>query len=121
MLSPTDEQVIRFLRARLDEAARAQQDHEAVWHAAGCETLPDVLYPDRETGACDCGVPAAVLRDVDVKRHLLDHLLPELSQADDSIAGEWGSDDDLAGKLLRALALAYAEHPDYNQEEWTLY
>ena len=50
--------------------------------------------------------PARVLREIDAKRRLL-ALLPELEQADRAIEGEWGSSDDLAGKLLDALLTPY--------------
>jgi hypothetical protein len=50
--------------------------------------------------------PARVLREIDAKRKLL-ALLPELEQADRLIAGEWGSSDDLAEKLLDALLSPY--------------
>lgn len=47
-----------------------------------------------------------------MQRRMLDELYPELEGADNLIAGEWGSSDDLAGKLLDLLMLPYYARED---------
>ncbi|MFE7535215.1 DUF6221 family protein [Streptomyces rhizosphaericola] len=63
-------QLVAFLRARYDELQAQQEDVFAAWHSPDCESVPDGW--GRETGACNCGVPAQVLRDVEAKRLLLE-------------------------------------------------
>ncbi|MGW3410275.1 DUF6221 family protein [Streptomyces sp. NPDC000888] len=69
--------LVRWLREQLDIDARENASPYAgtAWHARGCENLPDVLYPGRETGPCDCGVPTQVLREIEAKRALLDAVM----------------------------------------------
>lgn len=112
-------------RLTLDAAEIATDHGDKAWHARGCEALPDLLYPDREPGACDCGVPARLLLEIEAKRQLLD----EHSDVNDGscgtcVDGDWGypthggsSPQRHPCKTLRLLALPYATRVGY-QEGW---
>lgn len=126
--------LVRWLGVQLDEderiadAARGQGDGR--WHHDSSypngyvydEHNQPVVY-DESTPSPEEAVhiaahdPARVLREIDAKRKLLTDLLPDLQQADRSIEGEWGSSDDLAERMLRLLALPYADREGY-REEW---
>lgn len=61
--------------------------------------------------------PARVLREVEAKRRLIAEIVPRVQSMDEQISTEWGGSlDDAAGDLLRLLATAYADHPDYRPE-----
>lgn len=111
-----------FFSARLDEEATRQQDIWGKWHHQNCEAVPDVLYPDRETGACDCGVPERVLRDIEAKRQILNEHRGSDSYVytdDGTRACSTCGDSTIRHpcQTLRLLAAVYADHPDY-QEAW---
>lgn len=65
--------------------------------------------------------PTRVLAEVDAKRRILDEVVPEVAGLEARIDGEWGvgtvTTDGADDMLLRLLALPYANHPDY-QTEW---
>ena len=107
--------LVEFLRARLDEDEARQRDPWSQWHNKGCEAVPDVLYPDRETGACDCGVPARVLAEVAAKRQII-RMWEQLRQFHESSSG-YSLADGAASKALQLHAVVYADHPDY-EERW---
>jgi hypothetical protein len=69
-------EIADFLRARITER-RALADSI---HSRDCESVPDILYPDRETGACDCGEPATVIADCDAKLALINEIEPALDE-----------------------------------------
>ncbi|MGW1154477.1 DUF6221 family protein [Streptomyces rubiginosohelvolus] len=65
---------------------------------------------------------ARVLAEVQVKRRILDDIVPAMNGMDDRIDGEWGvgamdPSEYESVDLLRLLALPYADHPEY-QDEW---
>lgn len=78
--------LVRWLRAVLDDEAAAQGRPETAWHRRDCGSLPDVLYPGQETGACDCGVPAQALRELGAKRQLLDDYMVTARIRDEAAA-----------------------------------
>lgn len=107
-------ELVDFLRARYDEDAARQQDTSGQWHGRNCESLPDVLYPDRETGACDCGVPARVLAEVDAKRRIVDLAAGMLNAAKgDSEVDHYGGLSAAEDTLL-LLARPFRAHPDFD-------
>ena len=124
-----------FLAGRLDEdeaAAKAATGHlSGRWHIDG-----DGNVQDEDTGgggnayvACgpyECGVdeadaahilrhdPARVLREVEAGRKILGQCVHSLSYKRPVPAGkrgEWA----LASLVAEALALPYADHPDYDE------
>jgi hypothetical protein len=122
-----------FLRARIAER-RALADGI---HSRDCESVPDILYPDREPGACDCGEPEAAISHCDAKLALVDLHAITVEKADapryDPYTGErrpdehnvacavcgWASDNPTSGcTTLRILAQPFAGHPDHKGEEW---
>ena len=124
-----------FLRARIAER-RALADSI---HNRSCESVPDILYPDRETGACDCGEPEAVIADSDAKLALIDAYLPEGADPhpglpcinydgqDPKLYGEYDSCSRhlaASNRLIRSdyipriLAQPFVGHPDHKGEEW---
>jgi hypothetical protein len=107
--------LVEFLRARLAEDEAQQQDSSTRWHRKDCEAVPDVLYPDRETGECDCGVPARILAETEAKQKLL----AEYAAAD--ARANWPDfDGGVASGLemaLQHLTAPFSGHPDY-REEW---
>ncbi len=107
--------LVAFLRARLDEdeqIARAADGNRAF---DGTGTIPDLI----STVAIHVARhdPARVLAEVDAKRRLIDSYLPEASKTDEQVNEEWGYGSALADDLLRLLALPYADHPDY-RDDW---
>jgi hypothetical protein len=131
--------LVVWLRAQLDEdaAVLVGEYEETTWHTKACESVPDVLYPGRETGACDCGVPARVLREIDAKRAVVDAYAQAdaMSGASAVNYGAWVNNEPLPypeeaegtsevknrlpglRHALRLLALPYADRPGY-QETW---
>jgi hypothetical protein len=111
------DELVRFLQARFAEDAARQQDIWEQWHHRDCEALPQALYPDRETGACDCGVPTSVLAEVEAKRRILAYATRRVSCSDAHPQEDMYHPDGHADtELLRLLALPYADHPDYRAE-----
>lgn len=117
--------LVTFLRARLDDEERTAQ--ATLWEGSG--NRPDwelVMFAAAEIGGDEIYVedrtianhlvtwdPARVLAEVDAKREIV-------KQADlylcDSGAG-CGYRTKHGHNVLRLLALAYADHPDY-RDEW---
>lgn len=115
------DELVEWLRAQLDEDAASTADPHAerAWHARGCESVPDVLYPDRETGACDCGVPARVLREIEADRKLVAEYV-SAQETVDAIAHPDMYDVGRAQGLedaVRRRASAYGQRPGY-REDW---
>lgn len=108
--------LVAFLRARLDEDAARQQDRFERWHHRDCESLPDGNYP---TFACDCGVPARALADVQAKRALLDEHVSSQQTLDAIDYPDMQDVGRVAGleTALQYEALPYSNHPDY-REDW---
>ncbi|AVH58397.1 MULTISPECIES: DUF6221 family protein [Streptomyces] len=134
-----DIDMVRFLRNRYDEDERtaraAMWDEESgVWTARP----PQASY-ERYTVAdyCDDGVvvvtpenadadgvgrhierhdPARVLREVDAKRRILDDYERYAAERRRELGG-WNTDE--VSPILTALAVVYADHPDY-RPEWGL-
>lgn len=134
----TDE-LVAFLRARLDEDEQAARDatppqdplsaapgHWNVhleskddgWAVEDASGLWAAVtgYPRGKAAHIARHDPARVLRDVEAKRRILNMELP--GYYDNPYANGW---DDAHGDVLYLLALPYADHPDYRQEwtEWT--
>jgi hypothetical protein len=123
--------LIAFLRARLDETAeRAPRTH-----LSECATTADWYYGG--TSDCDCGEPARVLADVDAKRRIIDeHAIVHrnigwLADGDEEYGeipvcgrcvpkhSHYSRRADVPEgwcRTLRLLALPYADHPDYRAE-----
>lgn len=111
-------EIADFLRAMLAQDRARQQDIWEQWHHKDCEAVPQVLYPDRETGSCDCGVPARVIADIDAKLALIDHMVGMLTAAEgDTEVDHYGALD-AAEQTLRLLAQPFIGHPDHKGEEW---
>lgn len=85
--------LIAFLRARLDEDREWAHDTE-------CARQED---------------PARVLRDVEAKRAIVDLCegADELDMSSPYDQGPW-----MAEQILRRLASAWSDHPDYDAERW---
>jgi hypothetical protein len=97
--------LIAFLRARFDE-----DDEEARRGYLKAEPTLDYDGWDRRTTA---GLPPVVatrvLREVEMKRRIMDEALFIWNS---DVDGVFGSGWD----ILRMLAVVYADHPDYRQE-----
>ena len=111
--------LVQWLRAQLDAdtAEIADPYADKAWHARDCESVPDVLYPDRETGACDCGVPARVLREIEMKRSLVAAYADMLTVGPDIEGGYKRPIREAlarqAPNFLIVLALPYADRPGF--------
>ncbi len=104
-------ELVEFLRARLDEDAAELPDN---LHLSWCERAQEYVY----AGApCDCGNPDRVLREIEAKRRLLEELRPLTAEADGIIWSEYSSHHGSEETLLALLALPYSDHPDY-REDW---
>jgi hypothetical protein len=128
--------LVQFLRARLDEeeaatraAARAERadtwttvpdSHGGVLDGTGTRSLivgyGDVMAPETATHIARHD-PARVLAEVDAKRQIVDRMAGMLAAAEgDSEVDHYGGLDAAEG-TLELLALPYADHPDY-RDEW---
>jgi hypothetical protein len=125
--------LVQFLRSRLDEdEAVAQgatgsewgdvdpQQPYVIWDVQAREknrtllTVGRLATAERAEDRAHIARhdPARVLCEVAAKRRIVDHLASELSATDTP----WWYDDRLT-PALKALALPYADHPDY-RDEW---
>lgn len=130
-------EIADFLRTMLGQDKARQQDIWEQWHHKDCEAVPQVLYPDRETGSCDCGVPARVIADIDAKLALIDDLLAEGHQkvddewytcpavVDQQLGFESGRGgpcgcgrDTRVNRRLAILAQPFAGQPGHKGDEW---
>lgn len=119
--------IVTFLDAVLTAEAERQRDPSTQWHDKDCEAVPDVLYPDRETGACTCGVPERVLAEIEARRALLDeHQDVNHGDCGTCVDGSWGypvhggsSPQPHPCRTLRLLAQPYANRLGYD-ETWRL-
>jgi hypothetical protein len=106
--------LIVFLRARLDEDARRGNERDECWHTLHCGwQLGEEIIDE-----CSCGVPARTLAEVDAKQRVIEQYEDHRRAMEHGVAGV--STRYLAyevHKVLRLLALPYAGHPAY-QEEW---
>jgi hypothetical protein len=98
--------LIAFLRARLDEA---EQDSQTLLMREGQSLVMLRLARER-------------LAEVEAKRRILEEVVPQVDGMDDQINGEWGigpiaPDKYASVPLLKLLVLPYASHPDC-REEW---
>ncbi|MHA4774745.1 DUF6221 family protein [Streptomyces sp. MSC1_001] len=123
--------LIAFLRARLDEDAELARQAEQVGGAPSWDRTADVLLlpglqtrrrladrgvPDALQGAVEAHAarhdPARVLAEVDAKRRRLELLADAIRRGHD--------DYDIATELLPLEALPYVDHPDY-RDTWRPY
>ena len=112
-----------FLTARIDEdeaVARAEAEMQARFFGAPEFTITYewARITRHENGAQGssfargCPSPARVLAECEAKRRIVLDLEPGAGE------GDWyAGQDHLHAQVLRALALPYADHPDY-QQEW---
>jgi hypothetical protein len=111
--------LIAFLRARLDEDERVALDGERYWHGIRVESATEA--EENHVRRWD---PARVLAEVEAKRRILDDIVGEATGLDMSVdmdrrigARDEATEPYLGDQLLRLLGLPYADHPDY-REEW---
>lgn len=128
--------LIAFVRARLDERERVAQgaavDQGAKWKAFegtygwAVATESGGIIRDGDSGGAQAVAehiahwnPACALAEVEAKRRILDALAERLDA--DCEDGGWeaadAETDGMATTTLRLLALPFAGHPDY-REEW---
>ena len=113
----------RWLDTQLDEDTRRLTDPHSdhSWHTRGCESLPDVLYPDREPGACDCGVPERMRREIEAKRGIVRAYETVVAAFNDS-GPAMANYDRLTGSVsslrgsLKLLTTVYENRPGYKGE-----
>jgi hypothetical protein len=112
MGDPMTDDLMAFLRARLDADTAAQNDTDDSWHDSSCGSVPSRWRS--EAGDCDCGIPQRTLADIKAKRAILDvHV-----DRGECTRCEWFDGELYPCETLRLLALPYAEHPNY-RKEWT--
>ncbi|MGV9755424.1 DUF6221 family protein [Streptomyces tricolor] len=107
-----DEEMAEFVKARLGEDEQSADQR----HHRDCESLPDVLYPGRDTGACDCGTPDQVLAGIEADRALLKEY--EESEAALAAAPDMWDVGRVEGLrvALQLRTARFAGHPDYRAE-----
>ncbi|MFD6656894.1 DUF6221 family protein [Streptomyces parvus] len=105
--------LVAFLKARCDELQAQQEDPFTAWHSPDCEAVPDNW--GRETGACNCGVPARTLREVEAKRRIL-RAHEKWCEGRCEAKHPEGGFDAAHYWSIKALAAVYADHPDYLPE-----
>lgn len=124
----TEHPIVAFLRARLDEDEQIARAAGGTWRYDRIPSTdgPDIhaLQFDDQRVIVDIGFmeddvmrlaeaqhiafhdPARVLLEVEAKRRIVDR------------GSDWTSNEYEAWPVLAMLALAYADHPDYQSEEW---
>lgn len=107
--------LIAFLKTRLDED---EAGHWAVHDVTKCDAL---LYEDLpaaaplpDAGACECGYPARVIREVAAGRAIIQLHKAEPGQHPDFCGHDL---HELPCPTLRHAAAIYSNYPDY-QQEW---
>jgi hypothetical protein len=118
--------LVQFLHARYDEDERIARAAGSGWY--GYEPTQQIAFVSPEDSAhIAAHSPARVLREINAKRQIVRQAFEHAAVID----GEWGCCHDAeaieAGycdeqrpndlRLLRLIALPYADHPDY-REEW---
>lgn len=102
--------LIAFMNARINE------DEASEWpHRPGCQMLkkPPTGFPF-DNYSCNCDAATRWLREVEVKRAILDRIVPGIDHLHGYIEISYADDPQLqAVDLLKILALPYAGHPDY--------
>jgi hypothetical protein len=126
--------LVEFLLARIsDDAGIAESVSPPPWHVVDGDDEVYIISQDfgEQIAVTDhLNVdhimqwdPARVLAECEAKRQIVDHAAT-VSSMDQQIESEWGTrgsvpwDEDEGIRLLRLLALPYADHPDYDQA-WT--
>lgn len=109
-----------FLLARIaDDEASANDGFETAPHRPECAWRE--LEGITGDGVCSCGYPARVLKQCAAKRRIVE----EAQYWERRVAQQWqeipqpdlGGRYEVAMSMLRALAIAYVDHPDY-REDW---
>lgn len=135
MSDPAPDDLVAFLRARLDDdeqlADRMDHDNPDEGGFYACPATRDGPYGDLPGGEenCDCGLAnrrGRLLREVESKRLLLAFALVMSApvatpvgypQAARNIKLEVElAEEKAADMIMRLLALPYSDHPDYRQE-----
>jgi hypothetical protein len=120
---PDYEELVGFVRARLDEdyriAKRTNDVHSAPWQPINWGEFCDEYSPDARQHQLRHD-PARVLREVEAKKRVIDGCAETLAAEgswDPLVDGGSGEPYDLAAFVLRMLTLPYSDHQDY-REEW---
>ncbi|MER5715748.1 DUF6221 family protein [Streptomyces sp. NPDC002132] len=127
------DELVRWLGVQLDEDERiaraaggSWRELSGNWVAVAAEPSPEpahrvaLVLVTEERAHIVRHDPARVLREVDAKRRILGEVVPEIDGMESRIDGEWGAGDPTereSSRLLRLLALPYADRPGY-REEW---
>jgi hypothetical protein len=117
LLARIDEDEKRTLGARPFDSWEAHEgDYEwdsdaltAGWHTGKCGWRQSEFSED-----CGCGVPARMLADCEAKRQVAEECR-KYENAEGRYFG--GGRNPLTRAIMRALALPYADHPDF-RDEW---
>lgn len=134
--------LMQWLGAQLDEDERVAKAANAGPWSVNDETYAETIYAADGTDVVAGGRwggeasvfndtedalhivrhdPARVLREVEAKRRILAEVVPEMNRMDDQLETEFGTPSNPepyeSGKLLRLLALPYADRPGY-RDEW---
>jgi hypothetical protein len=108
------EDLVQWLTGQLDEDQQAAEDAlkrtTTTRRRIGGQWVEDTVQPPEWRRSA--WSPARVLREIDAKRATLGFLVAELDRTD----SPWWYDDKLE-RLLKLLALPYADRPGY-REEW---
>jgi len=124
--------IVEFLRARLDEDDRSARwmDHFNIDDGGyySCPAVHTEPYGDDlpwGEDACDCHLEKhrkRALAEVEAKRWILDTLVPEVEDMDETIHQQFcgatypDAHHYITVALLRQMALLYADHPDYDPD-----
>jgi hypothetical protein len=108
--------LVEFLRARLDDADRVVYTREALVHSLDCEGFTDEP-PGAEAGVCSCGGQSLAQRDIATKQQILNQhqqTAPGWCGICDIPAHVKGNEHGCL--TVRLLAGLFVSHPDYRQE-----
>jgi hypothetical protein len=96
--------IVEFLRARYDEDERRARAAAPGWDGERdqyeWQDLSDQAFAHARSHD-----PARVLREVEAKRRIVKRIAAEIRAVGPSLASTW---------VLHALAMPYADHPDYD-------
>lgn len=111
---------LAWFRAQLDDEERVAHEvadqNSRDWAQDGEGNL---YLRQPESGGSGCWDSTRVLAEIEVKRKILDEIVPKIDEMDATIEAEWGNGLGPTGEsdqLVKLLAQPYADRPGFPQE-----
>lgn len=118
--------LVVWMRAQLDEDARRCE----LWHDYECELFNHEADGGVQSAfaalemlstvpgaVCTCGLPGRMLREIEMKRAVLQDLVEVIEASEDYKGPDYYEGVDACERTLKRMASVYADRPGY-REEW---